>query len=158
MTRPILLAYDGSEDAKHAISTAGELLRGPAVVVHVYATPLPATAAMPGPGIALAIDPAVTVELEDQAREQADIVVREGVQLARAAGFNPEPELIPGDGVHAVWNAIVTVAEQRDVSVIVIGHRHLSWLEDKLLGSVDSGVVKHAARPVLVVPADADGE
>jgi nucleotide-binding universal stress UspA family protein len=158
MTRPILLAYDGSEDAKHAISTAGELLRGPAVVVHVYATPLPATAAMPGPGIALAIDPAVTVELEDQAREQADSVVREGVQLARAAGFNPEPELIPGDGVHAVWNAIVTVAEQRDVSVIVIGHRHLSWIEDKLLGSVDSGVVKHSAWPVLVVPADADGE
>src|SRR5438105_9482988 len=117
MTRPTLLAYDGSKDAKHAISTAGELFRGPAVVVHVYATPEPAAAAMPGPGTALAIDPAVTVELEKQAREQADSVVREGVELARAAGFNPEPELIPGDGVHAVWNAIVTVAEQRDVSV-----------------------------------------
>ena len=154
--RPVLLAYDGSIDAKHAIATAGQLLGGHAVVVHIYATPTPAATAMPGPGMALAVDPPVTAEVEQRAREQAAAVVTEGAEVARAAGFDPQTELVPGDGVHAVWNAIVSVAEQHDASVIVLGHGHLSWLEEKLLGRVDSGVVKHAGRPVLVVPGPAD--
>jgi nucleotide-binding universal stress UspA family protein len=156
MTRPVLLAYDGSTDAKHAIATAGQLLRGRAIVVHVYPTPALAAAAVPSPGIALPIDPAFAAEVEERARERGGQIVQEGVELARAAGFDPQPQLVPGDGVHAVWNAIVTVAEQHDAGVIVIGHRHLSWIEEKLLGSVDSGVVKHASRPVLVVPGEPD--
>jgi nucleotide-binding universal stress UspA family protein len=154
--RPVLLAYDGSIDAKCAIATAGELFGGHAVVVHVYATPKPAVAATPASGIVLAVDPALTAEVEQRARDQAGAVVDEGVEVARAAGFDPQPELVPGDGVQAVWNAIVSVAERHDASVIVLGHRHLSWLEEKLLGRVDSGVVKHAGRPVLVVPGLAD--
>jgi nucleotide-binding universal stress UspA family protein len=55
-----------------------------------------------------------------------------------------------------VWNAIVTVAERLDASVIVIGHRHLSWIEEKLLGSVDGAVVEHAGRPVLVIPSQCE--
>jgi nucleotide-binding universal stress UspA family protein len=150
--RPVLLAYDGSTDAKHAIATAGRLLGGRAVVVHVYATPTPPPAAMPTPGVALAVDPAVTAEEERQALQRAGAVVDEGVAVARGAGFDPQPELVPGDGVHAVWNAIVEVAEQVDASVIVVGHGNLSWLAEKVLGRVDTGVVKHAGRPVLVVP------
>jgi nucleotide-binding universal stress UspA family protein len=153
MIRPILLAYDGSNDAENAITTAGKLLSGRAIIVHAYATPTPAAVAMPGSGVAPAIDPALTVEVEERARERATHIVNNGVELARAAGFDPEPELVPGDGVHGVWTAIVTAAERHDASVIVIGHRHLSWIEEKLLGSVDSGVVKHAGRPVLVVPS-----
>src|SRR5205814_1294379 len=133
------------------ITEAGKLLGArSAVVVHVYALPAPTGPALPGPGIALAVDPTLAAEFEERAHEQAMHVVREGVELARAAGFAPEPELVAGDGVHAVWNAIVAIAERRDASVIVIGHRHLSWIEEKLLGSVDAGVVKHAGRPVLV--------
>jgi nucleotide-binding universal stress UspA family protein len=154
--RPVVLAYDGSTDAKRAIATAGELLGGPAVVVHVYATQTPPPAALAAPGMALAVDPALTAEAEQQARERARAVVDEGIAVARAAGFDPESELVPGDGVHAVWNAIVSVAEQHDASVIVVGHGQLSWLEEKLLGRVDAGVVKHAGRPVLVVPSPAD--
>jgi nucleotide-binding universal stress UspA family protein len=107
---------------------------------------------MPTPGVALAVDPAVTAEEERQALQRAGAVVDEGVAVARGAGFDPQPELVPGDGVHAVWNAIVEVAEQVDASVIVVGHGNLSWLAEKVLGRVDTGVVKHAGRPVLVVP------
>jgi nucleotide-binding universal stress UspA family protein len=157
IARPVLLAYDGSSDAKHAIATAGKLLGGRAVVVHVYATPQPGAPAIHGAGIALpTLDPAVTAEAEQRAREQATAIVNEGVEVARAAGFGPQPELVPGDGVHAVWNAIVSVADGHDASVIVLGHGQLSWLEEKLLGRVDSAVIKHAARPVLVVPAPPD--
>ncbi len=154
MTRPIILAYDGSKNAKHAITTAGELLHGHAVVVHVYATPQPPAALAPSAEIAQAIDPAATEELDQRAREQATSVVQEGVDLAREAGFDPEAELVAGDGVHGVWNAIVTLADQRDASLIVVGHRDLSWIQDKLLGSVASDLVKHTTRPVLVIPAE----
>jgi len=154
MTHPVVLAYDGSSDAKHALRVAGTLLSGrAAVVVHVYTPSTPPVTAAAGPGAALAIDPELAVELEERARERASEVLREGVELARAAGFAPEPELAVGDGVHGEWHAIVAVAERRDASAIVIGHRHLSWIEEKLLGSVDSAVVRHADRPVLVVPA-----
>src|SRR5437870_4969769 len=110
MTRPVLLTYDGSNDSRHAIGMAAELLRSrAAVVVHVYATPAPAAAALPGPGVALAYDPALAPDVEERAREQARRVVQEGVELAHAAGFEAEPQLVAGDGVHAVWNAIVTI-------------------------------------------------
>jgi nucleotide-binding universal stress UspA family protein len=151
--RPVLLAYDGSTEAKHAIATAGELLGGHAVVVHAYATPTADAEVIAGPGVALAVDPVITAEAEQRAREQARAIVDEGVAVAGAAGFDAQPELVPGDGVHAVWNAIVALAERYDASVIVVGHGDLSWLEEKVLGRVDTGVVKHAGRPVLVVPA-----
>src|SRR5205807_2282294 len=118
---------------------AGKLLSGrAAVVVHVYSVPTPGVPAATGSVAALAVAPELPTELEQRAREQATRIVGEGVELARAAGFAPEPELAAGDGVHGVWNAIVAVAKRRDASVIVIGHRHLSWIGEKLLGSVDS--------------------
>ncbi|MGI8801651.1 MAG: universal stress protein [Solirubrobacteraceae bacterium] len=160
MTRPIILAYDGSDDAKHALTTAGTLLRGRAIVVHVYASPeTHAAAPTLGAGLTLPIDPmlmenpAVIEELDDRARERAVIVVQEGVELARAAGFEPEPELIAGDGVQGVWSAIAALADARDASVIVVGHRDVSWLAGALRGSVGTDLVKHVSRPVLVIPA-----
>jgi nucleotide-binding universal stress UspA family protein len=120
--RPVLLAYDGSTEAKHAIATAGELLGGHAVVVHAYATPTADAEVIAGPGVALAVDPVITAEAEQRAREQARAIVDEGVAVAGAAGFDAQPELVPGDGVHAVWNAIVALAERYDASVIVVGH------------------------------------
>ncbi|MCA1689450.1 MAG: universal stress protein, partial [Actinobacteria bacterium] len=136
MTRPIILAYDGSKEATRALRTAGEILRGHAVVAHVY-TEQPAAVAPPfGAGLGLPIEPGLTAdpllaqELEEHAREQAARIAREGLELARAAGFEAEAELVVGDGVHGAWNAIVALAEERDASVIVVGHRDRSWIQD----------------------------
>ena len=150
--QPVLLAYDGSRDARHAVAAAGRLFTGRAVVVHVYASPIPVAAALPGPGIELALDPAVTADVERQARTRAGAVLQQGVELARAAGFDPEPDLAVGHGAHAVWDTIVEAANRHDARVIVVGHQHLSWIKERLHGRVDSGVVRHAGRPVLVVP------
>lgn len=162
MTGPIVLAYDGSPDAAHALRRAGELLAGPAVVVHVYA----AAAGVPPPpptlaaGLALPIDPVflddpeLSAELDARARERAAAVAAEGVELARAAGFDPVPQLVPGDGVHGVWNALIAVADEHDARVIVVGHRDASWLQSVLGGSVAGDLVKHVSRPLLVIPAE----
>jgi nucleotide-binding universal stress UspA family protein len=157
MPGPVVLAYDGSSDAKHAIRAAGELLSGPALVVYVYPVPQPVPAAVPGAGMTMPveIDASVVEELEEQARRQASGIVREGLELARQAGFDPEPRLMCGDGVHATWNALVCLAEELDARAIVLGHHALSWLHE-LRGSVSGGVVKHATRPVLIVPVESD--
>ena len=162
MTRPIVLAYDGSPDAGHALRRAGELLGGPAVVVHVYAT---SAAAPPPPalgaGLALPIDPvfledpALAQELDDRARERASAVVADGVEIARAAGFDARPQVVPGDGVHGVWNALTAVADEHNARLIVVGHRDVSWLQGALRGSVAGDLVKHVSRPLLVIPSDA---
>ncbi|HLJ04617.1 MAG TPA: universal stress protein [Solirubrobacteraceae bacterium] len=155
MTGPVILAYDGSSDAKHAVRAAGDLLTGPAVVVYVYPVPQPVPATVPGAGMTLPIelDPSVVEEIEEQARHRASGIVREGLELARQAGFEPEPRLLCGDGVHATWNALVCLADELEARAIVVGHHELSWLHE-LRGSVTGGVIKHATRPVLVVPVE----
>jgi len=150
---PVVLGFDGSGAARHAVRVAGELLAGPAIVVHVYGSPAPIVSGMVGAPVAVPADPGTADELERQAREQAAAIVQEGIDIAKEAGFTPEPLLVAGDGVHGVWNALVAVGDERDARAIVVGHRELSWLANILGGSVAGGLVKHTSRPVLVVPA-----
>lgn len=153
--RPVLLAYDGSQDARHAISVAGSLLSGSAVVLHVWTMPHPPSAS----GLAVGMPGLPTLEESEEAemrvRRHAHHVVDEGVAHANRAGFTATPELAAGDGgVSAVWHAIASVADDRDARVIVLGHRGLSRVRSVLLGSVSHAVVQHTSRPVLVIPVE----
>jgi nucleotide-binding universal stress UspA family protein len=144
----VVLTYDGSEDARHAIAVAGELRGGrPAVVVHVQVQiPPPMIGAAPaGP----TEDEAVERYMEARSRRVLD----EGLDLASKAGFEPEGVNRIADGVAGVWHAIIEVARERDAELIVVGHRGLSRIKSALLGSVSNGVVNHSSVPVLTVPA-----
>ena len=90
----------------------------------------------------------VTEELETHARRVAE----DGAEQARAAGLEAEAVPIAGDASAA--DAIVEMARKRGVAAIVIGSRGLTGLRARVEGSVSSGVVKHAACPVLVVHDD----
>lgn len=145
----IVLAYDGSADAKRAIAVAGELMTGAAVLLHVVMLDqMLAPVAAPVAGTLPAADLATESELTDRGR----VVAREGVELARSAGFDAEPLLERATGVRGVWETILSVADQRDARAIVVGRRGISRLESALMGSVSNGLVQHSARPVLVVP------
>jgi len=147
---PLLVAYDGSDNAKHAIAVAGRLLAAhPALVVSVWESVWALAYRHPMPGD-FRITQEVVEEMDEGAREAAEQAAAEGVELARSAGLEAEPLAHRSD--HGVHEAIVELAHEREAGVVVVGTRGRSGLQSVLLGSVSYGVVHHCRRPVLTVP------
>ena len=83
----IVLCYDGSGSAKHAITTAhGIVGQSPALLLHVWEPPANYLGPDPFGGIETWSGPQI-VELEAMALERANRTVEYGVELARDAGF-----------------------------------------------------------------------
>jgi nucleotide-binding universal stress UspA family protein len=130
---PILICYDGSEGARRGVATAGRAFAGRnAVVLDVGPLPMVAeTYAALGSGAA-GLDRVVL----DTATARAD----EGARLARAAGLRASGRAT----IDApVWHSVRDVAEEIDAAAIVVGS-----------GALARDLVRHAGRPVLIVPAD----
>ena len=146
----ILLSYDGSESSTHAVATAHELLGDvAATVLHVWDPPVSYLPPDPFTGMA-PWNPGQMAELESVILERSNSVLEEGVTLARRAGLAAEGRLERTSA--PPWRAILDVAEELDVQLIVVGARGLSAVESVVLGGVSNAVVHHAKRPVLVVP------
>jgi len=146
----ILIAYDGSASASHAITAAGEILgHGPATVVHVWDPPANFLPADPYGGLTT-WSPEQVQELESVARDRANRIVEEGVTLARKVGFAADGRL--ERAIAAPWRAILEVADEVDAQLIVVGARGLPAVESVMLGAVSNAVVHHTHRPVLVIP------
>jgi nucleotide-binding universal stress UspA family protein len=149
---PLLVCYDGSDDAKYAIETAATLFPGGrAVVVSVWQR-------LAGlDSIAWAGEPAGmvnSIELDRAAAERGSRLAEEGARIAHGAGLDAEPLAIEALG--PIWKTIVEAGAAHDASAIVIGSRGLEGLRAMLLGSVSSAVVHHAGRPTLVIHRPAD--
>lgn len=150
---PVLICYDGSEDAKHAIAKAGALLPArPALVLTVW-EPTVTLDSFAG----ATPDVVNFVELDRASAEHGCRVADEGVRIAQEAGLEAHPVTIKATG--PVWRTIVEAADRRDAAVIVMGSRGLMGVRSMLLGSVSNAVVHHAERPTLVIrrPATTPG-
>jgi nucleotide-binding universal stress UspA family protein len=150
---PLLLCYDGSEPAKHAIERAADLLGTRHAVVLTVWQP---TAVLGSFAWAGATESMLNyVELDRAAAGLAERIASEGAGVAQDAGMRTEPLAVKATG--PVWKtilegaAILEVAASHDVSTIVIGSRGLTGLRSMLLGSVSTAVVHHADRPTLVI-------
>lgn len=144
---PLILCYDGSKDAKHAIRRAGGLFAGRRARVVTVWQP---TAAPGGLGFAGETAGMVDLfELDRAAAQAGDRVADEGARLAREAGLLAEPVAVQAAG--PVWKTIVELADRDDAATIVMGSRGRAGLRAMLLGSVSSAVVHHADRPTLIV-------
>lgn len=145
--RPILLCYDGSDDARDAIEEAGKLLSGNAILVTVWQRLVYSMSAYGAAGMA---GPGDTSEIDLKIEETSKTTAAEGLDRARAAGFDAEGATIAAEG--PIWDALLKFADERDAGVIVLGSRGLGGFKSFMLGSVSHGVAHRANRPVLVVP------
>lgn len=144
----ILIAYDGSDDAKAAIAFAGKLFPGQSAVVLTVWERLALTTARASAGLVMALDNSAA---EDEAVGKAMTeLAKGGAELATQAGLDATPRCEP-DAV-AVWATIVDVADELDATLIVTGSRGMGGIKSLLLGSTSDRVLHHARRPVLVVP------
>jgi nucleotide-binding universal stress UspA family protein len=141
---PLILCFDGSEAAEHAIRTAPVLVgRGrPARVLYAY-KPTERSLGVAQGATGGRIDAPVLGEAD------AHEIVDRGVAIARDAGFDAEPLLVVADKRTA--ELIADAAEELDAPGIVIGQRGHSGLKSAVLGSVSREVVNAYHRPVVVV-------
>jgi nucleotide-binding universal stress UspA family protein len=162
----VLLCYDGSDAAGRAIERAGQILGGgEAIVLTVWESVGSAILRhAPSGASELARDARgvaedVIAELDSGTAERATATAREGAELAAAAGFDARPEARRAVAQAAeraavtVWRAVLDVADEAAVELIVLGSRGRSGIKSMVLGSVSYGVLHHSERPVLIVPS-----
>ena len=152
---PLLIAYDGSDLARHAIEqAAGRFPGARAVVLTVYEVivplvPTPATA-----GVAATADLGYESErAAEGARVRAEEVAQQGAALAERAGLSATSMTAIAHSTPGIADVIVERARDAGASTIVMGSHGRSAIGAALLGSVSHAVLQRAGVPVLVVPA-----
>jgi len=152
MMEKILVAVDGSEHSKKALTYAIELTKksdGKITIVNVYSTVVPqtqpidglSTPAMSGTSAALA------AKIAEDAKLRGEEILTEAERSAKELGVQVEKILREGDAV----NEIVAAAKAGNFNLIVVGHRGMSKLREFLLGGVSEGVSHKSLCPVLIV-------
>jgi nucleotide-binding universal stress UspA family protein len=146
----ILIAYDGSDDAKAAIEQAGKLFKGESATVVTVWQRFVDTMARIGGGIGAIVD----YEEIDAASEQSAIAsASEGAEMASAAGLLAVGKSLVVESTIAA--AVLHLGAEVNADVVVLGSRGYTGVKSLMLGSVSSHVLHHADRPVLVVPSPA---
>jgi len=120
---PILIAYDGSEDAKAAVDRATALFPERAAIV-------------------------LTV---GEAANHAETTAAAGAVLARAQGRHATA--MSAEPTGNVASTILAEADRVDAAVVVMGTRGSSAVTAAIRGSVSAAVTANSRRPVLVVRA-----
>ena len=144
----ILIAYDGSADAKAAVRFAGELLDGETATVLTVWEGFSEVVSRAASGMATA---SLEFEEIDRTREhEAHDIAQEGTGHARVAGL-PASSKTARRGA-SIAATIVEQANELGADVIVMGSRGLIGARALVQGSVSRAVLAHADCPVLVVP------
>jgi nucleotide-binding universal stress UspA family protein len=142
----ILVATDGSREAKLAFASAADLSQKTASELHVvYVGHMPLVS-YESPG-ATTLDPDLHRRIQDGAEQEARTKLDEQMQRVGESGEIAE--------VHARLGRpdaeIVGLADELGAGLIVLGSRGLGPLRRALMGSISDSVVRHAHCPVLVV-------
>jgi nucleotide-binding universal stress UspA family protein len=140
----ILLATDGSEEARLAAQAAAQLSKDTGSEVHV-AYVLPSPRELRGHHV---YSQEVMRSVLEQAEEEANSFLEEQAEQIRASGGKvAETHLEAGQPD----KEIVRLSEELGVGTIVIGSRGLGAISRALMGSVSASVIRHAHCPVFVV-------
>ena len=143
MFERILVGTDGSETAGEAVRQATELARATGAKLDIVSAyePVPASrlreegGEIPG-DVAYAIGP----------REDVNVILEGASVPAREAGVEVNTHAREGDPA----GAILDLAEELDVSVIVVGNKGMTGARRFLLGSVPNNISHHAPCSVYI--------
>ena len=145
----VLVGFDGSPDAAAAIEVGALLFPDAAAsIAHVWAPPFTAHPSHELLRRAGSVHGLMEL-LDQQGRTRAESTAREGVRLARAAGWNAEPVIRRGFAAEGI--ELTRLAEELQPGTLIVGARGLSGVR-AVLGSVSDAVVHYSPVPVLVVP------
>jgi nucleotide-binding universal stress UspA family protein len=140
----ILLATDGSQEARQAAQAAAELSKDTGSEVHVTYV-LPSPRELRGHHT---YSKEVMKSVLEQAEGDAQSFIEEQAEQIRASGGKvAETHLQTGEPD----KEIVRLSEELGAGTIVIGSRGLGGLRRALMGGVSESVVRHAHCPVFVV-------
>lgn len=158
----MLIAYDGSPEARRALEYAGRFLRTPHAVIITVWEPLHRE---PGAGVGVingsvfsrpsfrtadGVPTLDAMQYHDEAHEQAVVTCMEGVHLAHRAGFTPHPMLV--ESTSTIWGAVIEAAHEVHADMIVAGTRGMTGIKALFQPSVADNILKHSGLPVFIVP------
>jgi nucleotide-binding universal stress UspA family protein len=147
----VLLATDGSREAKLAARTATDLAEKTRSELHVvyvggegfYETPLVEFATLEPTWVSREYPDL----LSDTVRTERELLDKEVEQVQAVGGTVAQAYLRMGEAAPE----IVALGEEIGVGLIVMGSRGRSDMRRALMGSVSDSVMRHAHCPVLVV-------
>lgn len=149
----LLLGYDGSPQADHAIAVAGALFPGAEVIVaHAWHAPWPSHETL---GEILREREGTTPDdlsaaLREIGQAGADEIVQAGLERARETGLRAEP--LTRESQQGVWFELAALGRELGAKLIVTG---AGGAGEKALGRVADATARLAEQPVLVVRPNA---
>lgn len=149
--RTVLICYDGSDRAQHAVAVTATLFPGAhAHTLHVWEPieRIVARYAAIGPYLGEGIGEAdAGIESDSAALAAA------GAKLAEDGGMQATAHT--ASLRTTVWEAVIDVAEELDVDAIITGTRSLHGLREALANTLSHALLQHSMRPVLAIPSPA---
>jgi nucleotide-binding universal stress UspA family protein len=148
----VLVCYDGSPSAKHALMDAAEAISQSALartnvsLLHVWSKP----SGFPAGSFSYQREPATQSAdgLIQRAEEAAKQTLEEGRLIATTCGLTPQTLLACKDS--SIAATILRIADEQDSSMIVIGARWPATPAPP--NSTGAAILADSPRPVLVVP------
>lgn len=142
----LVVGVDGSSASNAAVSWAARdaaMRNVPLTLVHMLSTYVPTFPQIPLPG-------GVAVWQEEDAR----LVLEEAAKLARESAGG---SVVIGTELKSSPPIPTLVQLSEDADMVVVGSHGRGAVGRALLGSVSSGVLRGAACPVAIIPADGPG-
>jgi nucleotide-binding universal stress UspA family protein len=138
MYKTVLVATDGSETAAEAVRVATELAKVFDATLHIAS--VYRSGALGAPEMKMALPEGV------DRGSLAETHTESAASHARTKGVSVETHVASGD----VAEQIVSIAEEHNVELIVVGNKGMRGLK-RLLGSVPNAVAHSAPCAVLIV-------
>jgi len=137
----VLIPTDGSEDATYAVQNGLSLAKliNAKEVIALYVKDMAILYGTPEDNEILFIN----TTLQEEGKNVLNAVKEEGKKI----GVEVESLIVEGHPA----NEILTVAEERDIDIIVLGTLGRTGISRMLMGSVAEKVTRHAPCPVFVV-------